>query len=49
MIYDEEYMKTLQQKNEEKLKAAVEKLGDKWLLHPSNHIKRKTKMKRKSK
>lgn len=30
-----DYMKT---RNEEKLQASIERLGDKWLLHPSNKI-----------
>jgi hypothetical protein len=31
----------LQQRNEEKLKASIEYLGDKWLLHPDNKAQRK--------
>jgi len=33
-------LKTLQERNEEKLKEAKEKLGTKWLLHPVNSIKK---------
>lgn len=31
----------LQQRNEQKLQASIEYLGDKWLLHPDNKTQRK--------
>lgn len=31
----------LRQRNEERLKEAKEKLGDKWLLHPYHQVQRK--------
>lgn len=40
-----EQIDLIRQRNEEKLKAAKEYLGAKWLLHPTNQIK-KVKKKR---
>jgi hypothetical protein len=37
----QELIEHLQQTNEEKLKASIELLGDKWLLHPHNREQRK--------
>lgn len=37
----EEVLKELQRRNEEKLKAAIEYLGEKWILHPNNAPKKK--------
>lgn len=34
----------LQEQNEQKRLAAIEKMGAKWLLHPSNHVKRKKRL-----
>ena len=36
-----ELIEFLQQRNEEKLQASIEYLGDKWLLHPDNKAQRK--------
>lgn len=35
-----EQIKMIQELNEKKLQAAKEYLGSKWLLHPSNQIKK---------
>lgn len=37
----EELIERLQNSNEEKLKASIEMLGSKWLLHPSKKEQRK--------
>jgi hypothetical protein len=34
-------LRDLRERNEERLKLAKEKLGEKWLLHPSQQIQRK--------
>lgn len=38
-----ELIEFIQMRNEEKLKASIERLGEKWLLHPSNKINLKEK------
>lgn len=35
------YLKALEQRNAAELERAKEKLGERWLLHPVNRIKRK--------
>jgi hypothetical protein len=35
-------LRDLRERNEERLKLAKEKLGDKWLLHPTQQIPRKS-------
>lgn len=37
MITDDEIL-ALRERNEQRLKEAKEKLGDKWLLHPSKQV-----------
>jgi len=37
----EELIERIKQRNEEKRKASIEFLGDKWLLHPDNKAQRK--------
>lgn len=39
MITDEQILE-LRGRNEQRLKEAKEKLGDKWLLHPSKQVKK---------
>ena len=34
-------LRELRERNDERLKLAKEKLGDKWLLHPSKQVPRK--------
>lgn len=41
-VITQEMVEEIQRKNEEKLKNALEYLGDKWILNPKNHVKRKT-------
>jgi hypothetical protein len=41
MITDEQIL-ALRERNEIRLKEAKEKLGDKWLLHPSKQVVKKT-------
>lgn len=36
-----EQLTQLQEQNEQKRLEAISKMGAKWLLHPSNHVKRK--------
>ena len=36
-----ELIEFIKERNEEKLKASIEFLGDKWLLHPDNKMQRK--------
>jgi len=38
-----ELIEYIQRRNEEKLKASIEWLGEKWLLHPRNKINMKEK------
>lgn len=40
IIYDKAYFEALRARNEEKLKAAKEYLGNKWLLHKDNAVKK---------
>lgn len=35
----EEYVRELQKRLAEKRAAAIAQLGDRWLLHPRNHVK----------
>lgn len=37
----EELIEHIKERNEEKRKASIEFLGDKWLLHPDNKAQRK--------
>ena len=38
----QEMIEEIRKKNEEKLQKAREYLGDKWIVDPKNHVKRKT-------
>lgn len=42
MITDEQIL-ALRERNEMRLKEAKEKLGDKWLLHPSKQVTKQAK------
>jgi len=42
MITDEQIL-ALRERNEVRLKEAKEKLGDKWLFHPSKQVTKKSK------
>jgi hypothetical protein len=39
--FTDEYFADLAKRNENRRQEAIEKLGDKWLLHPSNYVKNK--------
>lgn len=43
--FGEAELEQLQRINEEKRLKALDVLGEKWILHPSNHVKRITKFK----
>ena len=45
MITDTE-MQELRERNAQRLQDAKEKLGEKYLLHPSNHVKKLSRRKR---
>lgn len=39
--FTDEYFAELEKRNAIRRQEAIEKLGDKWLLHPSNYVKNK--------
>lgn len=41
-IFTEEMLESLQQRNQKRLEDAKMKMQEKWLLHPSNQVQRKT-------
>lgn len=43
--FDESTIESLRELNEEKRLKALEFLGEKWILHPNNQVKRITKPK----
>jgi ElaB/YqjD/DUF883 family membrane-anchored ribosome-binding protein len=38
----EQQLKELRERNEQRLKEAKEQLGERWLLHPANQLKKQT-------
>jgi len=41
-MMSDEQLQELQQRNMQRVKDAIEKLGNKYLCHPDNRVKRKT-------
>jgi mRNA-degrading endonuclease RelE of RelBE toxin-antitoxin system len=45
-MFTEEELQALQERNQQRVKQAIEKMGNKWLCHPENSVKKLKKQRK---